>query len=106
MQILEIRKKFTDAKCQNTGVQKFHNISQRSALKFAHKMERDRKIGDRMKVVLLTDQGESLADIARFLFIDEQTARRHLKDYFDNDKLGGSSGGSEEKLSSEQTAES
>lgn len=50
-----------------------------------------------MKVVLLADQGESFAEIAKFLFIDEQTARRHLQDYFDNDKLGGSSGGSEGK---------
>ena len=65
-------------------------------------MERDRKIGDRMKVVMLADQGESFAEIARFLFIDEQTARRHLKDYFDNDKTGGSSGGSEGKLTQEQ----
>lgn len=55
-----------------------------------------------MKVVLLADQGESFAEIARFLFIDEQTARRHLKDYFDNDKTGGSSGGSEGKLTQEQ----
>ena len=67
-------------------------------------MERDRKIGDRMKVVLLADQGESFAEIAKFLFIDEQTARRHLRDYFDNDKTGGSSGGSEGKLSQEQAA--
>jgi transposase len=66
-------------------------------------MERDRKIGDRMKVVLLADQGESFAEIAKFLFIDEQTARRHLKDYFDNDKTGGSSGGSQGKLTQEQS---
>ena len=57
-----------------------------------------------MKVVLLADQGESFAEIAKFLFIDEQTARRHLQDYFDNDKLGGSSGGSEGKLNPEQAA--
>ncbi len=86
-------------------MQKFLSISQRSALKSAHKIERDRKIGDRMKVVLLADQGESLAEIAKFLFIDEQTARRHLKDYFDNDKLEGSSGGSEGKLSPEQAVQ-
>jgi transposase len=57
-----------------------------------------------MKVVLLADQGESLAEIARFLFIDEQTTRRHLKDYLDNDKTGGSSGGSKGKLTQEQAA--
>lgn len=86
-------------------MQKFLSTSQRAALKSAHKIERDRKIGDRMKVVLLADQGESLAEIAKFLFIDEQTARRHLKDYFDNDKLEGSSGGSEGKLSPEQAVQ-
>jgi len=58
-----------------------------------------------MKVVLLADQGESLAVIAKFLFIDEQTARRHLQDYFDEEKLGGSSGGSVGKLSPKQATE-
>ena len=85
-------------------MQDFLTSGERSSLKSAHSIERDRKIGDRMKVVLLCDQGESLAEIAKFLFIDEQTARRHLKDYFDNDKLGGSSGGSEGKLTQEQAA--
>lgn len=83
-------------------MQDFLSASQRSSLKTAHRMERDRKIGDRMKVVLLADQGESFVEISKFLFIDEQTARRHLKDYFDNDKTGGSSGGSEGKLTQEQ----
>jgi transposase len=58
-----------------------------------------------MKVVLLADQGESFAVIAKFLFIDEQTARRHLQDYFDDEKLGGSSGGSIGKLSPEQVTQ-
>lgn len=91
-------------KSENLGMQNFLTASQRSSLKSAHRMERDRKIGDRMKVVLLADQGESFSEIAKFLFIDEQTARRHLKDYFDNDKMGGSSGGSEGKLTQEQVA--
>ena len=86
-------------------MQKFLTTSQRSSLKLAHRGERDRKIGDRMKVVLLADQGESLAVIAKFLFIDEQTARRHLQDYFDNEKLGGSSGGSVGKLSPDQATQ-
>jgi transposase len=89
---------------ENMVVSYFLTTSQRSSLKSAHRIERDRKIGDRMKVVLLADQGESFAEIAKFLFINEQTARRHLQDYFDNDKLGGSSGGSEGKLSPEQAA--
>ena len=89
---------------ENMGMQNFLTPSQRSSLKSAHRIERDRKIGDRMKIVLLADQGESFTEIAKFLFIDEQTARRHLQDYFDNDKLGGSSGGSEGKLNPEQAA--
>ncbi|WP_210543481.1 winged helix-turn-helix domain-containing protein [Rhodoferax sp. PAMC 29310] len=49
-------------------------------------------------------QGEIFVEIAKFFFIDEQTARRHLKDYFDNDKTGGSSDGSEGKLTQDQAA--
>ena len=57
-----------------------------------------------MKVVLLCDQGESIAVIAKFLFIDEQTVRRHLHDYIDSEKLSISSGGSVSKLDPAQTA--
>ena len=83
-------------------MQKFLTTSQRSSLKLVHRSEHDRKIGDRMKVVLLCDQGESFAVIAKFLFIDEQTARRHLRDYFESKKLSGESGGSAGKLNPKQ----
>ena len=86
-------------------MQTFLTTSQRTSLKLAHRSERDRKIGDRMKVVLLCDQGESLAVIAKFLFIDEQTARRHMQDYFNDKKLDGSNGGSVGKLSTEQATQ-
>jgi hypothetical protein len=88
-------------KSEHPGMKDFLSASQRSSLKSDHRMERDRKIGDRMKVVLLADLGKRFSKIAKFLFIDEQTARRHLKDYFDNDKTGGSSGGFEGKLTQE-----
>lgn len=81
----------------------FLTSSQQIAIKQAHRIERDGKIRDRMKAVLLADQGESIAQIARFLFADEQAIRRHIKDYFENDKLGGGSGGSQGKLSDEQS---
>jgi transposase len=86
-------------------MQTFLTPSERTSLKLAHRSERDRKIGDRMKVVLLCDQGESFAVIAKFLFIDEQTARRHMQDYFNDKKLDGSSGGSVGKLSTEQATQ-
>ena len=85
-------------------MQDFLSATQRSTSKSAHKMKRDGEIDDRMKVVWLADQIESFAEIAKFLFIDEQTARKHLRDYFDNDKTGGSSGGSEGKLIQEQAS--
>ena len=87
------------------GMQTFLTTSQRTSLKLAHRSEHDRKIGDRMKVVLLCDQGESFAVIAKFLFIDEQTARRHLRDYFESKKLSGESGGSAGKLNPKQATQ-
>lgn len=76
----------------------FLTKSQRVQIALAHRQERDGKIRDRMKAVLLADRGEAMADIAKFLLADEQTVRRHVKDYFDNDKFGGGSGGSQGKL--------
>jgi transposase len=86
-------------------MKKFLTAEKRTDLKTAHQTERDRKKGDRIKVVLLSDQGERVGQISKFLLIDEQTVRNHLKDYFDNDKLDGSSGGSKGKLSAEQALE-
>lgn len=84
-------------------MQDFLTPSQRVSIKQAHRLERDRKIGDRMKAVLLADQGKSIAQIAEFLLADEQAIRRHIKAYFENDKFGGGSGGSKGKLSEEQS---
>jgi transposase len=81
----------------------FLTTSQRASIKQAHKVERDRKIGDRMKAVLWADQGEPSARIAELLLVDEKTVRRHIKDYFDNDRFGGGSGGSQGKLTDEQS---
>jgi transposase len=81
----------------------FLSPSQRSSIRQAHRLERDRKIADRMKAVLWSDAGEGVPRIAALLLIDENTVRRHIKDYFDNDKLGGGSGGSQGKLTDEQS---
>ena len=79
-------------------MQDFLAPSQRSALICAHKVERDGLIRDRIKAVLWADKGEAIAKIAELLLIDEKTVRRHVKDYFDNDKIDGGSGGSKGKL--------
>ena len=81
----------------------FLDESQRAHLMRMHRIERDRKVGDRLKAVLLVDRGESVPDIAKFLLVDEETVRRHVRDYLDRDKTGGGSGGSQGKLSPEQS---
>ena len=63
--------------------------SQRVTLRQAHKAEHDKKIGDRMKTVIMADKGKACSEIAEFLLADEQTVRRHIKNYVDKDIFGG-----------------
>jgi transposase len=72
-----------------------------------HKRERDRRIADRIKVVLLYDDGWSCKSIAKVLFLSEEGVRQQLKDYVDSSgtKLRPENGGSESFLNSMQTKE-
>src|SRR5579872_1034233 len=63
-----------------------------------HRKERDGKIRDRIKAVLAYDDGYSYSEIARLLLLDDETIRRHIKDYFDKNKLAPENGGSESYL--------
>lgn len=47
--------------------------SQRKELLSELKRERERRFADRIRVILLLDEGQKYGDIARFLFIDEKT---------------------------------
>ena len=49
-------------------------------------LECDRESSDRIKVILLLDQGKSAVDIARFLFLNETTVR-HYKTRYDRGGL-------------------
>jgi len=69
-----------------------------------HKQERDGRIKDRIKAVLLRDDDWTLEAIAEALFISHEGVRQHLKDYESLGKLKPESGGSEGFLSEEQTA--
>ena len=75
---------------------------QRTYLKQKHKRERDRRICDRIKAVLAYDEGYSYSEIAKLLLINDETVRRHLKDYIKADKLRPENGGSEPKLNDDQ----
>ncbi len=55
---------------------------ERRLLTHRHRRERNRKVCDRIKAVLMHDDGYSYAEIARVLLIDDETVRRHIMDYF------------------------
>ena len=79
------------------------NDAQRKQLKIQHKKERDGRIRDRIKAVLLHDEGWPSKQIAKALLISDQAVSNHIQDYKKLQKLKPESGGSEEKLSKEQS---
>lgn len=81
----------------------FLNDYERTQLKIQHKHERDGRVRDRIKAVLLTDEGWTPQQIAKVLLISDQAVREHVHEYKACKKLKPESGGSEEKLSEEQS---
>lgn len=77
----------------------FLTESERADLKAQHRLERDRKICDRIKAVLLYDKGWSPAQIAEALLLTEGAIRHHIAEYEASKKLKPNSSGSNEKLS-------
>lgn len=75
----------------------------RAQLKAEHKSERDKRICDRIKAVLLADEGWTSQQIAKVLLISDQAVRDHIREYHALRKLKPASGGSEEKLTEEQS---
>lgn len=81
----------------------FLSDNERTQLKTQHKKERDGRIRDRIKAVLLYDKGWSIADIAEALLLSEDAIREHITEYKESKKLKPTNGGSAEKLSAEQS---
>ena len=81
----------------------FLSGQERVQLRLQHKKERDGRIRDRIKAVLLSDEGWSSQQIARALLISDQSVRDHIEDYKTSNKLKPESGGSLEKLSLKQS---
>ena len=71
---------------------------ERSKLLVQHKTERDKRIADRIKVVLLSDDNWSGEAIAKALFIDDATVRRHLNSYKEEHRIKPNYKGSEPLL--------
>lgn len=74
-------------------------------LKACHKRERDGRIRDRIKAVLLINKGYTYQQIAEILLLDDDTVRRHVQEYLDSEKLKNNNKGSESKLNKQQTIE-
>jgi transposase len=83
----------------------FLTAQEREALKYQHRQEKNRRVADRIKAVLLSDKGWTYRQIAEALLIDEQTIGRHVDEYKEDKKLTLSSGGSMGKLSWVQSGE-
>ena len=81
----------------------FLTEQERHQLKLQHKQERDKRICDRIKAILLHDEGWTPQQIAKVLLITDQAVRNHVHDYQTSTKLKSESGGSEEKLSKQQS---
>ena len=74
-------------------------------LKVRHKKERDARVCDRIKAVLLINAGYSYEQAAEILLLDDSTIRRHIEEYIASEKLLNNNKGSESKLNKAQTNE-
>jgi len=83
----------------------FLTKQEREQLQAQHRFERDRRICDRIKAVLLHDKGWSFQQIAEALLLSEDAIRNHIKEYKSQQKLKPEGGGSVEKLSAAQSKE-
>lgn len=70
-----------------------------------HKNEKNSKIKDRIKAILLINQGYSYKEVANFLFVDHDTIRRHVNKFMENEKLSNDCKGRISKLTPQQIQE-
>jgi transposase len=75
------------------------------SLKSLHKREQNGKARDRIKAVLLINDGYSYEKVANILLLDDSTIRRHVEEYLNSKKLSANYKGSESKLNQQQTME-
>jgi len=81
----------------------FLTDEERTSLQQQHRKERDGRVRDRIKAVLLRDKGWTWMQIAEALLLSEGALRLHLKEFQASRKLKPANGGSKEKLSDQQS---
>ncbi len=86
-------------------MKEFLTAVERGELRSRHRKEKNRRVADRIKAVLLSDKGWSYRQISEALFLDEQTIGNHVDEYRKSKKLNLFSGGSTSKLGSAEAAE-
>jgi len=84
---------------------KILTAEERTKLIKQHRHERDGRVRDRIKVVIAYDDGYTYSEIAKILLLEDTTVSRHVGDYLNTKKLNLVSGGSESKLTEQETQE-
>ena len=79
---------------------KFLSKKQRQELLEELQVEKMRRYAERIKVILLLDEGETYENIAKFLFLDKGTIANYRKRY----KLGGIEGLINDQYSGKRTS--
>ena len=81
---------------------KILETNEREHLKSLHKKEKDKRICNRIKAVLLLDEGWSFPEIAHVLLLSDEGVRYHIEEYQQSKKLKSENGGFSTKLQAEQ----
>jgi transposase len=81
----------------------FLTPQEKETLKSQHRKERDKRICDRIKAVLLFDKGWTYQEIADVLLLSDEAISQHIQEYQASHKLKPENGGSEGKLNDQQT---
>jgi len=81
----------------------FLSDHEREQLRAQHRIERDGRIRDRIKAILLYDKGWSIPAIAEALLLSDDAIRKHISEYQESKKLKPENGGSVSKLSLDQS---
>jgi DNA-binding NarL/FixJ family response regulator len=79
----------------------FLTQQERQDLRTRHKAEKDARVRDRIKAVLMADRGWTYKKIAEALLTDEVTVSHHVKEYQTDNCLRGHSPGHPSKLTEE-----
>jgi transposase len=77
-------------------------LQEKQTLEAQHKRERDSRICDRIKAVLLSSEGWTQIQISQALRIRPETVHDHLEDFNESKKLKPANGGSSSNLSKDQ----